>query len=321
MGRFKHEQGGRRQYYQNKKSDQAHAQNYQSTQNLIQIGQYGFFITFCASKESFVRNEIYNLLNRFADQTIGPEFTEETEDKEKIIDPNDLDAALENEKSKLNETKKKIRRFQIVKSGTKHSLFVRTTIPLESINPLIESIFNTCIQSKEQHSRYVERLLPVSFICKAYDDDLRKTIVKSEFLDQLLAVGNDGNSNESNTIWFDVQTKKSNNNQIKCSQLEEILINDLISRKAEDCQGKLFKRDYKKPYLHVLLHVIKNLILISIVRHYDSFKKYNLASINLATVTKEETTTETAKATKITFDDDANNEDDAEEAEENEKET
>ena len=283
MGRAKHQQGGRRQYYQKNKSGQAQAQNYQSTQNNLQIGQYGFFVTFCASKESFVRNEIYNLLNRFADQLLGPEFTEEAPTKEKTVDPNDLDAALENEKSQLNETKKKVRRFQIVKSGTKHSLFVRTTIPLGSINPLVESIFNTCIQSKEQHSRYVERLLPVSFICRAYDDDLRKTIVKPEFLELLLAIGNEGSSDESNTIWFDVQAKKSNNNQLKCGQLEEILITDFVSRKADDCQGKVFKRDYKKPYLLVLVHVIKNLILISIVRHYDSFKKYNLASINLTT--------------------------------------
>lgn len=317
MGRVKHQKSGRRHYYQHQKSDQVQTQHYQSTQNVVQIGQHGFFVTFTAAKESFVRNEIYNLLNRFAEQLLGPEFHDEAKDQP--VDLNDLDAALENEKSKLKESAKKIRRFQIVKSGTKHSLFVRTTIPLTSINPLIESIFNTSVQSKEQHSRYIERLLPISFICKAYDDDLRKTIVKPEFLEQLLNIGNNETSNESNTIWFDVHAKKSNNNQIKCSHLEEILINDLISRKAEDCQGKLFKRDYKKPYLHVFLHVIKNLLLISIVRHYEQFKKYNLASINLKTAVHEEV--QVTSATKMTFDDDDDDDDeDDDEIEENEKE-
>ena len=283
MGRVKHQQqGARRNFHQNKKYDYASSQQ---QQNNVQIGQHGFFVTFCSTKESFVRNEVYNLLNRFADQLFGPEFAEDATNEPAEL--NDLDSALESETQKLNQTKKRARRFQIIKSGTNHSFFVRTAVPLLSINPLIEAIFNTSIQSKEQHSRYVERLLPTAFICKAYEDDLRKLIIRPEFLAQILSLGEE-KSTEPHSITFDVQAKKSNNTQMKSSHLEEIVINDLLSRKVEDLNGYILKRDYKKPHIHILIHVIKNLILISIVRNYEMYKKYNLASINAATVIPDE---------------------------------
>jgi len=308
MGRVKHQQSARRNYHQNKSSNNFNPHS--SNQNTVQVGQHGFFVTYCASKESFVRNEIYNLLNRFADQLFGSEFSDEKELD--TTDLNDLDSALENEKTKLNDSKKTIRRFQIVKSGTNHSFFVTTTLPLNSLNQLIELIFNTSIQTKEQHSRYVERLLPILFICKAYEDDLRKTIIKKEFLEQIMLLSGE-NDSAINTIWFDVQAKKSNNTQLKSSHLEEILINDLLSRKSEDLNGKIFKRDYKKPQIHILIHVIKNIMLISIVRNYDVFKKYNLASINLATTIAEGEgeQQQQQQQNKIIFDD--NNDDEEEE--------
>ena len=288
-----------RNYYKNRHSN--FSSNLTSIHNVIQVDQHGFFVTFCSSKECFVRNEVYNILNRFADQLFGPEFSNEEEFQ--ISDFNDLDSALENEKVKLNDSMKKIRRFQIVKTGVKHSFFVTTTLPLTSINKLLELIFNTSIQTKEQHSRYVERLLPISFICKAYEDDLRKLIIKKEFLEQILLLI-DENDTSNNIIWFDVRAKKSNNTQLKSSHLEEIIINDLLSRKSADLNNKIFKRDYKNPKIHILMHVIKNLILISFVRNYDMYKKYNLASINLVlTSTKQQ-----PKSNKITFDNDDSNE-------------
>ena len=280
MGRVKHQQSGRRKFYQKNVNHHHH-----SSSSSIQLEQHGFFVTYCASKESFVRNEIYNLLNRFGDQLYGSEIPE-TKDSKQSVAVDDFDSALENEAKQLNENKTKIRRFQIVKSGTKHSFFVRTTIPVAEINRLIETIFRTTLETKEQHSRYVERLLPVSFICKAYEDDLRKLIVRSEFIEQLLMIS-EKISNDSNTILFDVQVKKSNNNQVKSSHLEDILINDFHSRKTEDLKGKTLKRDYKKPEIHVLLHVIKSFLLVSIVRDFDLYKKYNLASLNVVSATNE----------------------------------
>jgi tRNA acetyltransferase TAN1 len=305
MGRVKHQQSARR----NQKSNY-----FPNNQNSIQVDQHGFFVTFCSTKESFVRNEIYNLLNRFAEQLFGPEFSDTNETDK--VDLDDLDSALENEKIQLKNSNKKVRRFQIIKSGTKHSFFVTSTLPLTSLNKLIELIFNTSIETKEQHSRYVERLLPISFICKAYDDDLRKAIIKPEFLEQILSLI-DQNDTSINTIWFDVQAKKSNNTLLKSSQLEEIIINDLTSRKSEDLNGKIFKRDYRKPQIHILIHVIKNVILISVVRNYDLYKKYNLASINLATtIGGGEEQQQQQQQTKITFDDD-DDDDEEEEKEEN----
>lgn len=310
MVRVKHQKTSRRNYHQNKNSNFSHTNS--SSQNTIQVDKHGFFVTFCSSKESFVRNEVYNLLNRFADQLFGPEFSDDNDNEP--TDINDLDSALENEKAKLKSSQKKIRRFQIVKSGANHSFFVVTTLPILSINKLVESIFDTTLQTKEQHSRYVERLSPVSFICKAYEDDLRKLIIKKEFIEQLLSF-----DTENDTIWFDVQAKKSNNTQLKSSHLEEIIISDLLSRKSEDLNGKVFKRDYKKPYIHILIHVIRNLILVSIVRNFDLYKKYNLASINLSITTKDEESQQSQQqkqvVNKITFDDGEEEEEEEEEDE------
>ncbi|CAF3223325.1 unnamed protein product, partial [Rotaria sp. Silwood2] len=193
MVRVKHQKPARRNYHQNKKTNFSHTTS-SSNHNAIQLDQHGFFVTFCSSKESFVRNEVYNLLNRFADQLFGPEFSDEKDNDEETTNLNDLDSALENEKLKLSKSNKKLRRFQIVKSGTKHSFFVTTILPIISLNKLIELIFNTSIQTKEQHSRYIERLLPISFVCKAYEDDLRKLIIKKEFVEQILLLTNENDT-------------------------------------------------------------------------------------------------------------------------------
>lgn len=281
MGRVKNP-SSRRQFYQKRGGDR---------ENSLQIGQHGFLVSFSSPKESFVRNEIYNLLNRFADELFGAEFVEEKDSTKEIVD---FEAALKSESEEMKASKKKIRRFQIVKSGTKHSFFVRTTIERSETNRLIENIFRTSLEKNEQHSRYVERLLPVLFVCKAYEDDFRKQIVEQSFIDELVRISDDP-TETNQTIFFDVHAKKSNNNQIKSSHLEQIVIDDLHSRKSEQLNGKTFKRDYKNPKVHVLVHVIKNLLLVSIVRNYDLFKKYNLASINLVS------TTEKDEPTKIQF--------------------
>ena len=78
--------------------------------------------------------EAYNLLNEFADKIFGPELAKagpdvEGDEEEEDLDE-DIDAAFEKEKSELVEIKAKTvsgeRRFQMVDSGARNCVFVRS---------------------------------------------------------------------------------------------------------------------------------------------------------------------------------------------------
>jgi len=172
------------------------------------------------------------------------------------------------------------RRFQILKSGANHCLFVSTTIA--SPNELIENIFKHVKESKQTRTRYIERLLPVVNVCKAYDDDIEKFVEQKEFYEQIrsIIVADDSLDTSTKTIVkYDVVAKKSNNNHMKSSKIEELIIKHLNEKYPDT-----LKRDYKQPDVHILVHVIRTFCLFSIVKNYNEYKKYNLSTVNMLAI-------------------------------------
>ncbi|XP_046738305.1 THUMP domain-containing protein 1 homolog [Diprion similis] len=248
----------------------------------LEPGIRGFFCT-CNFREKDCVREVYSVLSEYADNLYGTEKTElptrasnetvstvqsETENchekaSEEEQDSVDISEALKKEIAELKAESQKpvnLRRFQVVDTGVKSVVFIRTTIPnpLELVSTIIKELYET----KKQRTRYLMRLLPVEVVCKAYMDDIKlkaNTLFEKYF------------AQEPKT--FAIIFNRHSNNSIKRGELIEDLA-DIIAKKNP---GN--KADLKNPELAVVVEVIRGVCLLSIAPSYYKYKKYNLLEI------------------------------------------
>ncbi|XP_011136840.1 THUMP domain-containing protein 1 homolog isoform X1 [Harpegnathos saltator] len=257
----------------------------------IEPGMTGFLCT-CNFNEKGCITDAYKLLNQFADENTTSEMIKESEisdtsstfnkkeaDKSSsdLDEEEDISTALEKE---IDELKTKYdmplssRRFQVVDTGVKNMIFVRSTLskPLE----LVTNIVTELDTSKKQCTRYLLRLLPIEVVCKAYMDDIRTkaSILFEKYFSQ-----------EPKT--FSIVFNRHSNNSIKRNEIIEDLA-EIISKKNP---GN--KADLKNPEIAVVVEVIRGLCLLSIAPNYYKFKKYNLIEICSSTKNKEMKSDET----------------------------
>ena len=85
-------------------------------------------------------------------------------------DDNEIEDELEKEKAllmaKVNKDESE-RRFQVVESGIKNVLFVRTTV--EDPVALVTEILKEILETHVQRGRHLLRLIPIQKTCKAYE--------------------------------------------------------------------------------------------------------------------------------------------------------
>ncbi|XP_029047303.2 THUMP domain-containing protein 1 homolog [Osmia bicornis bicornis] len=243
----------------------------------LEPGMIGFLCT-CNYREKDCIRDAYKLLNEFADEIYGSNTTKDSNndniegseikkqdsvsDTEKS-DEEDISTALNKEIKELKTEYAKpvdFRRFQIVDTGVKNVIFVRSSLtnPLELVTKIITELDKT----KQQRTRFLLRLLPIEVVCKAYMTDIK--LKADAMLEKYFA-------QEPKT--FSIVFNRHSNNNINREQVIEDLAG-LISKKNP---GN--KADLKNPEIAVVVEVIRGVCLISIAPHYYKFKKYNLLEI------------------------------------------
>merc|ERR1712098_709905 len=107
----------------------------------------------------------YNLLNQFADKVFGPEHVEQEgagKEESDVVD-DDIDAAFEKEKGELVEISDKNskgdRRFQVVESGARNCVFIKTT--LDDPRKLVTDIIDDILDTQAARARYILRMVPI----------------------------------------------------------------------------------------------------------------------------------------------------------------
>ncbi|KAI4480418.1 hypothetical protein M0802_012977 [Mischocyttarus mexicanus] len=245
----------------------------------IETGMTGFLCT-CNFREKDCVRDAYKLLNEFADEidelnedkkptickeenTVKNEIEPPENDEQNNSDEEDISTSLSKEINQLKAESDKpiaLRRFQVVNTGVKNVVFIKTTLsnPLELVSKIIKELDRT----KKQRSRFLLRLLPVEVICKAYMKDIKaeaNVIFKKYF------------SQEPKT--FSIVLNRHSNDSIK----REIIINDLAEIIKKTNPGN--RANLKNPELAVVVEVIRGLCLISIAPDYYKYRKYNLLEI------------------------------------------
>lgn len=135
---------------------------------------------------------------------------------------------------------------------------------------LVNKIFETVIRSGKKKTRFILKFKPVVATCKAYEDDIRKTL--DEFLQQYV-------SNEKNKEFkYKVESKVTFNDNITSSHLIWY-VRDSVKSCAPNWEASILD-----PQIILSFYVLKSVCCISILENYEKFKKYNLSMVVTPTV-------------------------------------
>ncbi|XP_013386078.1 THUMP domain-containing protein 1 [Lingula anatina] len=239
----------------------------------LDAGMKGFLLT-CNNNEKQCVREAYNILNEYADKLYGPEKAgsgerDGSDDGEAEEEEEDISKVLEKELHTLKETDSSQRRFQVVESGAKNVIFIRTT--LEDPCHLVHAILSDLQETKQQKARYIMRMLPIATTCKAVLEKVLES-VESAF-DAELGPSTAGQS-------FYIMAKIRNNNSFSTAGISKEIAGTIITMNSKNSV------DYQNPDIVVLVEILKGNCCMSIVRDYFKFKKYNLHEV-AKTVTTE----------------------------------
>lgn len=212
------------------------------------------FLCSCNNREKECVKESYNILNRYADTLFGSEDAKEPPTVDEDIE-DELVNELDNLKSQSNEPKS--RRFQVVESGAKNFLFIRTT--LEDPIKLAETIVSDIAENKQQLTRFLIRLVPIEVTCKAYIKDIENSI-------EPLLTKHFKEKSQSFSIVFNHR----NNNSLSKDEVIKVVADKVSAIRADH------KVNLKEAEVSIVIEVIRNMALIGVVPNFLKYKKYNL---------------------------------------------
>ncbi|XP_060535529.1 THUMP domain-containing protein 1 homolog isoform X2 [Cylas formicarius] len=105
------------------------------------------FLCSCNNREKDCIKESYNILNKYADILYPPE----TPSAEDPVKESNIEDDLQKELTELRQKKKGDMRFQVLDSGAKNFLFIKTTVedPVKLAEKIVTEIANTKVQESK----------------------------------------------------------------------------------------------------------------------------------------------------------------------------
>ncbi|XP_039273450.2 THUMP domain-containing protein 1-like isoform X1 [Styela clava] len=265
----------------------------------LEAGMKGVLISHDRNKEKFCRLDSFRLLNHFADKYFGPEkLNKESENAddgaESKSEDEDIASILSNEVNEIKSIAKgnssEQRRFTAVKSGCNNLIFIRFHKDI-SPGPFLSRVVKTIHQNDNNADnslpaiRNVLRMHPIDFSCSAYLESMCKnipTFLENKFKDESFQ---DVMKKE-----FTIEYKCRNNSHLS---RKEVL--DGLYEKMRDSECG-WKYNCRSQTVSVIIDVLKTVCLVSVVKNYYFYKKYNIRELLCSNVIskihgKEEPTT------------------------------
>ncbi|XP_030765964.1 THUMP domain-containing protein 1 homolog [Sitophilus oryzae] len=219
----------------------------------LDVNQKGFLCS-CNNREKDCIREAYNILNKYADILWPANIPQSTSSQNEIED--DLQKELQELKNDKNE-----KRFQVVESGAKNFLFIKTTV--EDPVKLAESILNDLSENKSQGTKFLLRLVPIEVTCKAYMKDIEKSF-------ETLCVKYFSEKPRTFSIVFNHR----NNNSVSRDDVIESLAN-MVSKMGQE-NNLEHKVDLKNAELSIVIEIIRGFACLGVAPNFIKLKKYNL---------------------------------------------
>ena len=154
------------------------------------------------------------------------------------------------------------RRFQVVDSGAKNCVFIKTTVD----NPceLVHAIFSDIAETGKQKSRFILKFIPISATCKATEEALTK--IADPFLETHFGYSDKGRT-------FGILFKSRNNNQIGRN-----MVFNVFGKIVSDMHpgNKVNLNDSEET---IIVDVLRKVCCLSVLKDFFKFKKYNLFEV------------------------------------------
>ncbi|XP_076326406.1 THUMP domain-containing protein 1 [Tachypleus tridentatus] len=224
----------------------------------LESGMKGFLVT-CNNKEKGCIREAYNVLNEYADKIYGPEMCHGDDSVD-----HDIQDLLEKELQALQKTNKTERRFQQVDTNVKNCLFIETKVtdPCQLVSTILKDIRST----QKQKTRYLLRMIPVLATCRAFMENIKKSM--SMVLDAY-----QGEEENITSPSFAVIFKARHNNSLSREEVIRAVLQVTKVKKPN------WQADLKDPLLVILVEVVQSVCCLSILKNYFFFRKYNLTEV------------------------------------------
>ncbi|KAF9951964.1 THUMP domain-containing protein 1 [Mortierella alpina] len=239
--------------------------------NIHKIGKYlpggfpidpkmrGVMVTCARGKETQAGAEACDLLSEYAEKLYGPDFgstdAADAEEEESIED------AIAREVAQAKKTKGG-KKFLPLMTGTDCVIFIRAM----DIEPssLCHYVLSDLQQSGSKRTRYCQRFIPVDETSYANMDDIE--VMTARVLKPYFHAEN------QQPTTFRVIPKIRHNDKVDREQLVRMLASAAGT-------GQSHTVNLNAPHYVILAEVIKSICFMSVVKDYDSLKKYNIQSI------------------------------------------
>lgn len=214
----------------------------------------GFLCTFNFQDKGCQR-EAYNILNKYADKLYGPEISPQEAKNEE----NDIEHDLESELNQLKAVSKAPfkRRFQVLESGAKNILFVKSELPdtVKIASEVVKEIYET----QQQQSRHLIRLIPIEVTTSININDIKAAVLP--FIER--------HFKESPQKFSVICNVRNNGKIVKMDIIKEVA--DLVSQQRDDHSVNLKQAD-----VTIVIEIIKSVAMLAVIPEYLKYKKFNL---------------------------------------------
>lgn len=157
-------------------------------------------------------------------------------------------------------------RFRKVETDTECLVFISVSPPFDPLT-LVTTILDRVAETGEPGTRFVQRLSPVSQTCRADFNSLlehAQTVLPRFFLPQ------------GPPRTFKIDPRIRSHSTLHRSDVIAAIA-QAIPTGAENT--KLHTANLDNPDLWIVVEILKNVAAISVLAHYDRYKKYNLQSV------------------------------------------
>ncbi|KZT02615.1 uncharacterized protein LAESUDRAFT_744987 [Laetiporus sulphureus 93-53] len=235
----------------------------------------GVWVTCVKGKEKQTVGELYDLFESLAsemwpdDSATGTQADDDNSDDEGS-DDGDIEKQLAKEVASMKRPRKE-QRFANCQINTPCVVFISCKPPVDPVKLVMRHVENVA-QTGVTHTRYTQRLTPVSATCAANIPEicsLCNRIANSFFESDL-----------EKTYTYKIELRIRNHNTVTRSQLIEELAK---------CVSERHKVDLNNPEVFILVEIFKSVCGISVVNDYYTLHKFNVMEIaNAKNATVEE---------------------------------
>lgn len=168
-------------------------------------------------------------------------------------------------------------RFRNVETDTECLLFISVSSPLDPYL-LVYTILSDVERTGEPRSRFVQRLTPVSTTCSANATDL------STLAQTLLPHFFPRSTEHAKT--FKIEPRIRSHSKLKRADVIQAIASNIPTIPPTEEGGeptRIHSANLTHPDLWIVVEVVKNSAAISVLAHYQRYRKWNLQSIAHAT--------------------------------------